>query len=381
VVDAAGQVLAARSALRPPLDWLSADTPQQPHEMRRIAGGGWRGPAVGIVRLAGSEPRYLVARFTGLPGRPLLMQQLASFAIALAGAVFLGLSLITLYLRQRSRQAREVIARLEAGDLRARFVPERLDALGELMLDFNRMADEIERLVKRLQQAEDARRGLLQELGHDLRTPLTSLRTSIETVSVHGQAMPEAEREAFIGIIRSELEYFVRLIDDLFFIADIAEPHYRPGSQPLALADILRSEMAAFQAREGLRVTLDAKDAGRVCGDRMLLARVVRNALDNATRHAKGVVEVTVATEAAMVRVAIQDDGPGMGADAIAAFGQRRHRRLLAGSAHPAMSLGLGSVIIKTIVELHGGRWSVASGAAGDAMPGTRLCIWLPAVA
>ncbi|RQP24206.1 HAMP domain-containing sensor histidine kinase [Piscinibacter terrae] len=376
VVDATGRVLAARSANAPPLDWLAADRPQQPHEMHRIAGGGLRGPAVGIVRLAGSEPRYLVARFTGLPGRPLLMQQLAAFVIALAGAVFLGLTLITLYLRLRSRQAREVIARLEAGDLRARFVPERLDALGVLMLDFNRMADEIERLVGRLQQAEDARRSLLQELGHDLRTPLTSLRTSIETVSVHGQAMPELEREAFIGIINSELEYFVRLIDDLFFIADIAEPHYRKNSDPLALADILRSEMAAFQAREGLRFRLDAKDAGPVSGDRMLLARVFRNALDNAARHARGQVDIAVAAEGPMVRVAIQDDGPGMGAQAIAAFGQRRHQRLQAGAANPSMSLGLGSVIIRTIVELHGGRWTLESGAA---VQGTRLCIWLPA--
>jgi signal transduction histidine kinase len=331
-----------------------------------------------VVRLNSSEPRFLVARFTGLPGRPLLMQQITSFVIALAGAVFLGLTIITLYLRLRSRQAREVIARLEAGDLRARFVPERLDALGELMLDFNRMADEIERLVGRLQQAEEARRSLLQELGHDLRTPLTSLRTSIETVSVHGHAMPEADREAFIGIINSELAYFVRLIDDLFFIADIAEPHYRKNSEQLALAGILRSEMAAFQTREGLSVTLDAKDDGPVSGDRMLLARVFRNALDNAARHARGRVAVTVATEGPMVRVVVEDDGPGMSKEAIATFGQRRHQRLQAGAAHPSMSLGLGSVIIKTIVELHGGRWSIESAAAGDPVQGTRLTLCLP---
>jgi signal transduction histidine kinase len=379
VLDDAGHVLAARGTNAPPPEWLAGtDRPTRPHEMRRITGGGWRSPAVGVVRLNGSEPRYLVARFTGLPGRPLLMQQITSFVIALAGAVFLGLTIITLYLRLRSRQAREVIARLEAGDLRARFVPERLDALGELMLDFNRMADEIERLVGRLQQAEEARRSLLQELGHDLRTPLTSLRTSIETVSVHGHAMPEADREAFIGIINSELAYFVRLIDDLFFIADIAEPHYRKNSEQLALAGILRSEMAAFQTREGLSVTLDAKDDGPVSGDRMLLARVFRNALDNAARHARGRMAVTVATEGPMVRVVVEDDGPGMSKEAIAAFGQRRHQRLQAGAAHPSMSLGLGSVIIKTIVELHGGRWSIESAAAGDPVQGTRLTLCLP---
>lgn len=390
VVDEQGRVLASRSGKPPPLDWLRIDKPVRVHELVRSASLSLRGPVLTIVRLQGDEPRYLVARFVGLPGRPILMLQITSFVVALGGALFLGLTLITLYLRARSRQARQVIARLESGDLRARLVPERLDALGALMLDFNRMADEIERLVLRLQAAEDARRGLLQELGHDLRTPLTSLRTSIETLSAHGPSMPAPDREAFFAIVHSELEYFVRLIDDLFFIADIAEPHYRKAAERLDLRELLRGELAAMRGRPApsaeapvrFEMADDAPlgDECRVIGDRMLLSRVFRNALDNAAKHARGLVRVSFARGPHELSVIIDDDGPGMSAEGIAAFGRRRHQRLQAGASQPFMSLGLGSVIIKTIVELHGGRWQLRSAAAGDAVQGTRLAITLPCV-
>jgi signal transduction histidine kinase len=387
VLDAQGRVLAARSDAAPPLDVVKLDASMKVHEVRSIRAAWIGGLQMSATRLATAEPTFLVTRNSGVVGRPILRFQTMFFVGALMVAVFLGLSLVTLYMRARSREARLLIARLEAGELHARFEPGPLDALGELMLDFNRMADEIERLVRRLQAAEDARGAMLQELGHDLRTPLTSLRTAIDAVSVHGDSMSAADRENFLDIIRCELDYFVRLIDDLFFIADIAEPRYRHSTQQVDAVELLASELRTVQTRwpqtaagRPLGFSLDDEHAAgaqrMVAGDRMLLARLFRNALDNAAKHAASGVQVTARAADGSLEVVIADDGPGMAAADIAAFGSRRTRRLQTDATRPSLSLGLGSVIMKTIVGLHAGELTIESGAAEPR--GTRIRIRLP---
>jgi signal transduction histidine kinase len=88
-------------------------------------------------------------------------------------------------------------------------------------------------------------------------------------------------------------------------------------------------------------------------------------------------VRVDLSAEPDVIALAIEDDGPGMTPAQIAAFGQRREQRIQAG-ASSSLSLGLGSVIIRTIVDLHGGRLSLQGDAAGPDAGGTRLTVRLP---
>jgi len=381
LLDAQGAVVAHRGVQPQPPVALSFDGTLGVHEVRTLRRRWWSAQQLMLTRLQAPQPLYLVTQSTGLTGRPGIRLQAVFFVGTLVAAMLLSLALVTLYLRGRSQQARQVIARLEAGDLQARFQPDRLDALGALMLDFNRMADEIERLVHRLQAAEDARRAMLQELGHDLRTPLTSLRTSVETLTAHGDAMPAEDRHAFLAIVRGELDYFVRLIDDLFFIADLAEPRYRRASTPVDLRELAATELQALKARrpaEAPALQLQAELPEPPCpvpGDAVLLARLLRNALDNAARHARTRVTVSLHTEGPEAVLRVADDGEGMSAAQVAAFGQRRAQRIQAGAAvQPSLSLCLGSVIIKTITELHGGTLHLDS----DSTHGTTLSIRLP---
>jgi signal transduction histidine kinase len=382
LLDAHGTVVAHRGAqLQPPVALPLGDA-LRVHEVRTLRRHWWSAQPLMLTRLDAPQPLYLLTQGSGLGGRPGIRLQAVFFVGTLVAAMLLSLALVTLYLRGRSRAAREVIARLEAGDLQARFRPDRLDALGALMLDFNRMADEIERLVHRLQAAEDARRAMLQELGHDLRTPLTSLRTSVETLAAHGDTMPPEDRHAFLGILRGELDYFVRLVDDLFFIADLAEPRYRRASTPVDLRELAATELQALKARrpaDAPALRLQARLPQRPCpvpGDAVLLARLLRNALDNAARHARTHVTVSLHAEDQEAVLRVADDGAGMSAAQVAAFGQRRAQRIQAGAAaQPSLSLGLGSVIIKTITELHGGTLRLDS----DGTHGTTLSVRLPA--
>lgn len=382
VVSESGQVLAASTSGDPPARLRQLEYPTQVHGISSYGRFFSGAPAGAIVRLNAATPTYLLAHNPGVPGRHTFRTLGLLFIASMIGAIFFGLSLVLLYLRGRSAQARQVIAQLESGNLAERFAADRLDVTGHLMADFNRMADEIERLVTRLQATERTRRELLQELGHDLRTPLTSLRTAIETLAVHGEAMPAAERAEFFGVVSSELEYFGKLIEDLFFIAEIDEPRYRKSVEQVALGALLAAEIQAVQgkAARGIRFALNdgtASAQATVIGDPYLIARLFRNVVDNAARFARSEVRITVAVHAELVDVTVEDDGPGMSAEAIAAFGQRRNRRIAGGGAFPS-SLGLGSVIIRTIVALHDGQLHVASHATEPAIAGTRLTITLP---
>ncbi|HJV86333.1 MAG TPA: HAMP domain-containing sensor histidine kinase [Noviherbaspirillum sp.] len=390
VISAAGQVMASNSVAPPPQDLLQEGLPQQVHDIV-MRGHFFSGAsAAAVIRLNAAEPAWLVVRNAAQAGRHLVLT-LGTFLVAtVLGAIFLGLSMVLLYLRGHSHEARRVIARIESGDLAARFKVDRLDAVGRLMHDFNRMADEIGRLVARLQATERARRELLQELGHDLRTPLTSLRTAIEALAAHGEAMSSEERQEFFGVVNSEFGYFRKLVDDLFFIAEIDEPRYRNAAQRLDIVAIVKTEIqsleasarAAHEAGGGIRIEaeLDAAmpDTCAVIGDAYLVGRLFRNLFDNAARHASSVVRIRTSIRPGFVDVSVADDGAGMSAAAIAAFGQRRRQRVLSEGGDLSASLGLGSVIIKTIVSLHGGDIALESGPAGGVLQGTRITVSLP---
>lgn len=384
VVSDSGNVLAANTAGSPPARFARMPKPVRVHEVvtrgRFFSGS----PAIASVRLNAAEPTYLLVRNRGTPSGGTFLILAALFVVTVVGAIFSGLLLVTFYLRGRSQQVKHVIARMESGDLGARFVSDRLDAVGGLMLDFNRMADEIQRLVARLETTERARRELLQELGHDLRTPLTSMRTAIETLAAHGNAMPAQERDDFMNVVSGELAYFSKLIDDLFFIAEIDEPRYRKNAERIDLAELLASEMHAAEAhpRKDIRFDLvcetTEQDGRTIVGDPYLISRLFRNVLDNAVRHAHSCVRAGVRHSEEGMEVVIEDDGDGMSKDAIDNFGLRRSRRFFGTAGSASTSLGLGSVIIRTIVELHHGRLQLASKAVEPAIAGTRMTIFFP---
>ena len=388
VVTSSGAILARNTAAAIPPTWRTAHLPQRVHDVVLHARSLPAFPEFAVVRLAAPAPTYLLVKNIWVESRRLLALQSVVFVGTLVLAIFLGLSLVTLYLRGRSREARQVIADMKSGRLDARLTVTRLDALGNLMIDFNAMADEIERLIDRLRVTERARSELLQELGHDLRTPLTSLTTSTEALLTHRSSMSTEEQAEFVGVIKGELDYLKRLVEDLFFIAEMAEPQYRQRAESVDLQAAVAAEMQVVEGlnqSNGRHIALSSNFApvGRsvVRGDAHLIGRVLRNAIDNAVRFARQAVEVRISESPGYIVVAVEDDGPGMTAEQIASFGRRRAQRIVADSASASVSLGLGSVIVNSVLALHGGHFTIESIQVGHAVRGTRLSLFFPASA
>jgi signal transduction histidine kinase len=387
VVDDQGHLLEASTPNPLPESWSSLPHPVGDHELALAYRFLSLTPTATVVRLAGPAPRYAVlASPREERAHRHDVMEILLLGSALAFSALIAMLLIFVYLRIKSRQAREVLLRLERGDLKARFAIKHFDQIGNLMLDFNRMADEIERLVGRLAETEQARKTIFQELSHDLRTPLTSLRASIDTLALHWKEMPEDHRAEVLTVSQLETRYFMELMESLLFIAQMDEPRYKTTTEQVSLLDLVQEELHIRQTQEtgdGSRISWeliqDSNSKASIAGDPHLLRRLVRNALENASRFAKTRVTVELKQEGAQLCLRIRDDGPGMTPDEIAMFGKARSRRVVYPGNQRHVSLGLGSVIMSKIVALHQGTLIIESaGGSGSTATGTTVEIRLP---
>ena len=364
-----GEIISANTTHALPAKWNDLPHPRKVHGIEQGENKIWE-PKTFIIRLNTVPKTYLVTHNERslFQGPFLWIQGIHTFATA-ALAVFMALSICFYYLRRKSSEAANVLGRLEAGDLKARFEIKRFDQFGNLILDFNRMADEIERLVKRLNDTESSRSHLLQELGHDLRTPLTSLGTSFEALKFYNDQMTSEDREELFTMIDADIRYFRDLLEKLTIVATIDESHYKVSSEKIDLAKMLEAELKNRQTASGggiswnLNVTEEYKHI--IFGDLHLISRLFKNAFDNAARYARENINVEIFTKKETLEVVVTDDGPGLTPEALQSFGKRRERRQINDARN--FSLGLGSVIMRTIAEVHDGTVIMSNAPSGGA--------------
>lgn len=368
LVNDRGEILSANNLQGLPIEWTKLPRPKKIHGITSNDGVLFN-PKTFVIRLDTDPKTYLVShnQKTLFQGPFLWIQGMHTFTTATL-AMFIALSLLFFYLRRKSREARVVLNKLEQGDLKARFPVHRIDEFGNLIGDFNRMADQIERLVHRVSQTEASRSELLQELGHDLRTPLTSLSTSVETLSTHDKLLDETDRQELFTMMNSDIHYFKELLEKLTIVATIDDPHYKSSTEIIRLDQLLDAEVKnRSMGSDHIRWQFESKEMTTpvILGDEHLITRLFKNAFDNASRFAKHAISIQLRELKDTVEVLIMDDGPGLSPEAIKAFGNRRERRSIKERSHE-FSLGLGSVIMKTIAEAHDGYISMENKIGGQ---------------
>jgi signal transduction histidine kinase len=378
LVSASGKILSSNNREILPVQWERLVKPGKVHVIESNDDIFSFTARTFVVQLKTEPTTYLVSQDKRTPfGGPLLVVQGILTFTTVSIAVFLALYLTAYYLRRKSREARNVLARLEEGDLKARFDIKRFDEFGSLLLDFNRMAQEIEHLVKRLTDSEKTRSNLLQELGHDLRTPLTSLNTSFETIQMLNHKMSADDRSELFSIINGDINYFKDLLEKLMIIATIDVPIYKSSAESIDLQELISSELKSRQSTsESLSFKLDLQSTEPfiIKGDEHLLVRLLKNALDNSSRYARKNIEIILKRAGDNFHILIQDDGPGLTHESLQSFGKRREIRTRT-SESSNFSLGLGSVIMKTIVEAHGGSIEMRNSVFNGSIKGACLLI------
>jgi signal transduction histidine kinase len=330
-------------------------------------GGGPSIPRDQIIRLPGEPVQYLFAHLK--PNEFQRHSHTQFFAISIAlliVSILLGVGVAMAFIfRSLGKNvvlADSVIAELQKGNLKARFPIKKRNEFGAAMVRFNRMADEIELLVERVVNTEKSRMKLLQELAHDLRTPVASMKNLLETLQSREETLTPTVKRELVSLSVKEVDYFGRLIEDLLILAQVSEPRYHAKKESIDLIAIFtdESESAAAQANTGDKhVSLD-KSVPRTSlftlGDSLLLRRMFRNLAVNAFSFARNSVHVSFQSNLPdTATFIVEDDGPGFSEEGIKSFGVRRVTRVLGSEENGRLSVGLGSVIVKTVAELHRG--------------------------
>jgi signal transduction histidine kinase len=244
--------------------------------------------------------------------------------------------------------------------------PRARDEVGRLARTMNEMLD-------RLQDAADRQRRFVSDASHELRSPVAAMRATGEVALAH----PDATDWPFVvRRMLTEDDRMEQIVGDLLDLARGEETDLPDTAVDL---DDVALDEAARARRSGVTVHTSGLSAGRVRGSREQLVRVVRNLLDNATRHAASAVRISLTTDATQVVLAVEDDGPGVPvADRERVF--ERFTRLDEGRARDEGGLGLGLAMVRAIADRHGGT-AVITDPTDDAFPGARVVVSLPNVA
>lgn len=272
-------------------------------------------------------------------------------------------------------QAAEEIAQ---GNLDVRVAVTGRDEVANLARAFNEMATQLEAAARQRRELDILRRDLVAWIGHDLQTPLASIRVIVEALA-DGVVEDPATVERYLQTAEHQIHSLSLLLDDLFKMAQIDAGGLKLEKHPNSICDLISDTIEAFSAlaaRQGVALEGSATpDVDPVAMDIEKIGRVLNNLLDNALRHthAGGAVQVGASITAEGVQVEVCDTGEGIRAEDLPHIFERFYRGEKSRSRATG-GAGLGLTIAKGIVEAHGGHIGVES-AVGQ---GTRVWFTLP---
>lgn len=193
-----------------------------------------------------------------------------------------------------------------------------MDEIGQLETSFNRMVSELELSRQREKQEEQLRRDLIANLSHDLRTPLTTIRS--HAYSLHTEHL-SSQGKASLQLIDSKVHYVGQLMDNLFSFTLLSAGKYPYQPLEIDIHRIVRRVVAEWYPvfeKEGFEIVIELTDTQVIWTiDEQWFERVLDNIFQNTLRHAAGGKYVRISTSLNHDgnRLTIEDHGPGLSAD------------------------------------------------------------------
>ena len=250
--------------------------------------------------------------------------------------------------------------RIAHGDLHQRIVGATAhDELGHLAATLNSM-------LARLSETVDRERRFTADASHELRTPLAAIEAGID-VTLGQERTPEEYRRV-LTVVRGQTQRLDALANQLLLLSRLDAEEVQVGFGRVDLAGIIEAVVESFRERHhAATVRIDASPTPlEVRGDLELLARALRNLLDNAAAHVGPSVSIMITLReetGGIALVVIQDDGPGIPAG-LAPEVFRRFRR--GDQARVGGGSGLGLGIVEAIALAHGGSARLATPSTGQ---------------
>lgn len=315
-----------------------------------------------------------VDEILGAQRRALVPFALVALAVNLLASLLLHLFVARPILRLSAAADQVKLQRARAISLPD--LEERRDEIGDL-------ARSLESMTDTLSTRMDAIERFAADVSHEIKNPLTSIRSALETLPL---VRTEEQRERLTALLQQDVRRLDRLITDISnasrLDAELSRDRPREIELNRLLADIVNVYETTAKPGEVRVLFTPPEEPLRVNGRDGPLGQVFRNLIDNARSFSpkEGVVRVTLEEQGGErpVLVRIEDDGPGVPPENLETVFERFYTSRPKGAAFGSNS-GLGLSIVRQIVEAHGGRaWAENRTGADGSVEGARFLVALP---
>jgi signal transduction histidine kinase len=225
------------------------------------------------------------------------------------------------------------------------------------------------RALRTVEAAHNRLEQFVADASHELRSPLTSMRSELEVDLAHPD---EADLLATQRTVLDDTVRLQRLVDELLFLARRDDGKAELRQDIVDLDEIVLGEAKALRSRNRVAVDSSRVSGAQVTGDAELLRRAVRNVLDNAERHAASTVTVALSEFDDRAVLSVADDGPGIPSEQVTRIFER-FARIDQARDRQRGGAGLGLAITREIVTQHQGTIAVDPSESG-----ARFVIRLP---
>lgn len=242
--------------------------------------------------------------------RELARVALAGWGLTVAAAGAVGRLVARATLRPIAEVA-EAAEAMACGDLSARLAVAADDEFGDLARSFNHMADEVQALVTKLEQAATRQRRFTADVAHELRTPLTGMTATAAVLEESLDEIPAAVRRSATLLV-SDVRRLSVLVAELLELSRLEAGTEQLRAEPLRVRDALEAVMRSAGIRHQADVSIEGGGDIVLLAEPAALRRILANLLDNAVVHGGGAVRVLARQEEGRVVIDMTDGGDGI---------------------------------------------------------------------
>ncbi|MFI5729359.1 MtrAB system histidine kinase MtrB [Kribbella sp. NPDC051587] len=323
------------------------------------------------LRITSTQDRYAVYFLFPLNAQQVTLDvvQQALITAGLLLVVLLGAVawLVTRQVVTPVRMARRIAERLAAGKLEERMQVRGTDDLARLAVSFNKMASNLQRQIRRLEDLSRLQRRFVSDVSHELRTPLTTVRMAADLLHETRDEFDPMSRRS-VELLQNELNRFEELLADLLEISRFDAGAAALDLEDVDLRDIVNRVLENYETllqAKGCEVQLNMPEQCRAQVDARRIERILRNLIGNAIEHSEGLpILISTANDDDAAAVAVRDHGVGFRAEE-AEMVFSRFWRADPARARTTGGTGLGLSIALEDARLHGGRLD-AWGSPGE---------------